>query len=207
MNIFTRFPRAGNHAGGEGRAPAQGSKGYAGVSLGSFSGHTTFKCPRGSCFFGTLRQWELASSSPGDLSSSALVESCATSLADKRSKRGNECWQHDQNPHHTVNNVPFAFTPKTLSKFDSFMAPSGPLLFGPVSQAIAQSRNKLAGGFARGCVSNTKSGEGEYEISQEGPASAVWPGPPYSADRQFSVGDNGNLSSRAGCVNCACPVR
>src|SRR5437773_10863522 len=33
------------------------------------------------------------------------------------------------------------------------------------------------------------------------------PKAPYRADRQFSVGDGVNLSPRAGCVNCACPVR
>jgi hypothetical protein len=170
MNIFTRFPRAGNHAGGEGRAPAQGSKGYAGVSLGSFSGHTTFKCPRGSYFFGTLRQWELASSSPGDLSSSALVESCATSLANKRSKRGNECWQHDQNPHHTVNNVRFAFTPKTLSKFDSFMAPSGLLLFGPVSQAYRAVAQQTCRRFRqRLCVKHKERGRGNTKFHKRAP--------------------------------------
>ena len=38
-----------------------------------------------------------------------------------------------------------------------------------------------------------RAAKGECEISQEGPASAVWLGPPYSADRQFSVGDNVNL--------------
>src|SRR5580704_7315174 len=81
----------------------------------------------------------------------------------------------------TVNNVPFAFTPKTLSKFDSFMAPSGLLLFGPVTKPIAQSRNITCRRFRqRLCVKHRRAGKGEYE---------------------FSVGDNVNLSSRAGCVN------
>jgi hypothetical protein len=67
--------------------------------------------------------------------------------------------------------------------------------------------NTPIGGFFGGCVSNTKSGPGEYAFSPEGPASEVWPGSPYGANCQLSVGDDVNLSPRAGCVNYARRVR
>jgi hypothetical protein len=63
------------------------------------------------------------------------------------------------------------------------------------------------GGFVSGCVSNIKSGPGEHPFPPEGPASKVWLGSTYSSDLQFSVGESVILSPRAGCVNCACPVR
>jgi hypothetical protein len=68
----------------------------------------------------------------------------------------------------TVNNVPFAFTPKTLSKFDSFMAPSGLLLFGPVAKPIAQSRNITCRRFRqRLCVKHKERGRGNTKFPQK----------------------------------------
>ena len=52
-----------------------------------------------------------------------------------------------------------------------------------------------------------RAGTGKHAVSPEGPASKVWLGSTYCADRQLSVGDGVNLSPRAGCVNRACPVR
>ena len=48
---------------------------------------------------------------------------------------------------------------------------------------------------------------GGTAFSPTSSASEVWLGSTYSADPQFSVGESVTLSPRAGCVNCACPVR
>ena len=57
--------------------------------------------------------------------------------------------------------------------------------------------NIRAGGFASGCVSNTKSGPGGIRGFPESLASEVWLGSPYCADRQLSVGDGVNLFSES----------
>ena len=70
----------------------------------------------------------------------------------------------------TVNNVPFAFTPKTLSKFDFFMAPSGLLLFGPVSQAYRAAAQHACRRFRqRLCVKYKERGRGNTKFPQKAP--------------------------------------
>ena len=79
---------------------------------------------------------------------------------------------------------------------------------GPVSKAYRaveeHTRRRLRQWL--GCQTQ-RAGRGDCAFSPTSSASEVWLGSPYSADRQFSMGDNVNLSPRAGCVNCACPVR
>jgi RNA-directed DNA polymerase len=79
---------------------------------------------------------------------------------------------------------------------------------GPVSQAYRAVEQHTCRRLRQWlCVKHKERAGGEHAVSPEGPASEVWLGSPDSADRQLSVGDNGNPSPRAGCVNCACPVR
>ena len=79
---------------------------------------------------------------------------------------------------------------------------------GPVSKAYRaveqHTRRRLRQWL---CAKHKVSGPGTKRFPEPAPASEVWPGSPYHADRQFSVGDIVNLSPRAGCVKCACPVR
>jgi hypothetical protein len=52
-----------------------------------------------------------------------------------------------------------------------------------------------------------KKGGGDQAIFSSLPARQTWPRPADAADEQLSVGDPVNLSPRAGCAKCACPVR
>jgi hypothetical protein len=90
----------------------------------------------------------------------------------------------------TVNNVPFAFTPKTLSKFDSFKVPSGVLLLGRVSQAYRAVAQHTCRRFRqRLCVKHKERGRGIRNFPR-GPRisglawSALQGGPPVFRGRQ-----------------------
>ncbi len=79
---------------------------------------------------------------------------------------------------------------------------------GPVSKAYRAVEEHTRRRLRQWAVCQTqRAGRWEHAFSRASSASEVWLGSTYCADRQFSVGDNVNLSPRAGCVNCACPVR
>jgi hypothetical protein len=89
----------------------------------------------------------------------------------------------------TANNVPFAFTPKALSKFDSFKVPSGLLRFA-VQPSLPRSRATYLPEVSPEAVCQTQSGEGRIRNFPRRPRirglawSALQGGPPVFRGRQ-----------------------
>src|ERR1022692_3632929 len=115
---------------------------------------------------------------------------CGTCLMGVRGNHGRREYGGSVFPFWTVNNVPFAFTPKPCQNSIPLWLRVDCFCLGRSAKPIAQSRNILAGGFARGCVSNTKSGEGGIRNFPRRPRisglawSALQRGPPVFRGRQ-----------------------
>jgi hypothetical protein len=83
---------------------------------------------------------------------------------------------------------------------------SSPSFAQKVEEAVPLAIREAAASPVAVCQTQ-RAGRGDHAFSPTRSASEVWLGPTYSSDRQLSVDDNVILSPRAGCVNCACPVR